>query len=290
MTRERTLDDVFPLQPFGNGAGFSGFGLRDPKLHAAIDPFLSVDHFRMSAPTFPPHPHAGFSAVTYLFADSQTAFINRDSLGHRLEIAPGAVHWTQAAGGVMHEEYPRDPGKQAHGLQIFVNLAASQKHAKPSVKHAAATDIPSFDLAGARATVPFGNYLGHASSLQPDSHATLVDIELTAGMPVRLPLPARNNGFLLVIEGDLTAAAATSREVLSPSVGGGISALTEDGFLTVTGGPGLTRLALFLGMPLREPIVTGGPFIMNTAEEITQAKRDFAAGRMGHLAPRTNIG
>lgn len=67
MTRERTLNDVFPFQAYGNGAVFSGFGLRDPKLHVAIDPFLSVDYFRMSAPTFPPHPHAGFSAVTYLF-------------------------------------------------------------------------------------------------------------------------------------------------------------------------------------------------------------------------------
>jgi len=51
MTRERTLDYIFPLQPFGNGAGFSGFGLRDLKLHAAIDPFLSVDDFRISTPT-----------------------------------------------------------------------------------------------------------------------------------------------------------------------------------------------------------------------------------------------
>jgi redox-sensitive bicupin YhaK (pirin superfamily) len=149
MDRERTLDKVFPLHPFSNGAGFSGFGLRDPGLHAAIDPFLSVDHFRMSAPTFPPHPHAGFSAVTYLFSDSETGFINRDSLGHRLEISPGAVHWTQAAAGVMHEEYPREPGKQAHGFQIFVNLAASQKHAAPSVKHAGAPDMPTLELDGA---------------------------------------------------------------------------------------------------------------------------------------------
>jgi redox-sensitive bicupin YhaK (pirin superfamily) len=285
MTRERTLDDVFSLQPFDNGRGFSGFGLRDPKLHVVMDPFLSVDHFRMSAPTFPPHPHAGFSAVTYLFADSETSFINRDSLGHVLDILPGAVHWTQAAGGVMHEEYPRDPGKQAHGLQIFVNLAAPQKHAAPSVKHAAATDIPAFDLAGASATVPFGSYLGHASSLQPDSHATLVDIELTAGASVRLPLPARANAFLLVIEGELTAATATSTVVLSPSVAGSIGALAEDGLLTVMSGPVTTRVALFLGTPLHEPIVMGGPFVMNTDQEITQAKRDFAAGRMGRLAP-----
>jgi redox-sensitive bicupin YhaK (pirin superfamily) len=73
--------------------------------------------------------------------------------------------------------------------------------------------------------------------------------------------------------------------VLSPSVAGSIGALAEDGLLTVMSGPVTTRVALFLGTPLHEPIVMGGPFVMNTDEEITQAKRDFAAGRMGRLAP-----
>lgn len=31
----------------------------DGEVGTAVDPFLSLDHFRRSLPTFPPHPHAG---------------------------------------------------------------------------------------------------------------------------------------------------------------------------------------------------------------------------------------
>jgi len=78
----------------------------------------------MRAPIFPPHPHTGFSAVTYMFEDSAGSFQNRDSLGDRALIHPGDLHWTQAGSGLMYEEVPSLPGTLCHGAQIFVNLAA----------------------------------------------------------------------------------------------------------------------------------------------------------------------
>ncbi len=51
--------------------GDSGAWMLHPPDAHALDPVISVDHFRMSQPTFAPHPHAGFSAVTYLFEDSE---------------------------------------------------------------------------------------------------------------------------------------------------------------------------------------------------------------------------
>jgi redox-sensitive bicupin YhaK (pirin superfamily) len=34
-----------------------------------LDPVIGIDQFSMRGPVFVPHPHAGFSAVTYLFED-----------------------------------------------------------------------------------------------------------------------------------------------------------------------------------------------------------------------------
>lgn len=38
------------------------------------------------------------------------------------------------------------------------------------------------------------------------------------------------------------------------------------------------------GMPLNEPIVRHGPFVMNTEDEIRQAIVDYRAGKMGRIA------
>jgi redox-sensitive bicupin YhaK (pirin superfamily) len=85
---------------------------------------MMFDHYRMSGPTFAPHPHAGLSAVTYVFEDSAGAIHNRDSLGHDLDVQPGEILWTQAGSGVVHDEYPAKHDASVHGLQLFVNLTA----------------------------------------------------------------------------------------------------------------------------------------------------------------------
>jgi redox-sensitive bicupin YhaK (pirin superfamily) len=40
------------------------------------------------------------------------------------------------------------------------------------------------------------------------------------------------------------------------------------------------RVLFFAGRPLREPVVFGGPFVMNTHEQIEEAFADFQAGRL----------
>ncbi|NJO43814.1 MAG: pirin family protein, partial [Cyanobacteria bacterium RU_5_0] len=37
------------------------------------------------------------------------------------------------------------------------------------------------------------------------------------------------------------------------------------------------------GVPLNEPVVRYGPFVMNTEAEILQAIDDYRNGRMGHI-------
>ena len=41
---------------------------------------------------------------------------------------------------------------------------------------------------------------------------------------------------------------------------------------------------LLTGVPLREPVVQYGPFVMNTEKEIVQAIEDYQAGRLGEIA------
>jgi redox-sensitive bicupin YhaK (pirin superfamily) len=64
------MSAIARLQRTNRGSNFRAYGLHGDEAAELIDPFLGVDHAWISAPTFPPHPHAGFSAVSYLFLDS----------------------------------------------------------------------------------------------------------------------------------------------------------------------------------------------------------------------------
>src|ERR1700761_9638325 len=103
------------------GSGFTAQHFSEEMFGGGMDPLLMVDHFVMTEPTFEPHLHAGISAVTVMFEDSEGDFLNRDTLGQNTALKPGALYWLAAASGAVHEERPAR-GTHTHALQIFVNL------------------------------------------------------------------------------------------------------------------------------------------------------------------------
>jgi redox-sensitive bicupin YhaK (pirin superfamily) len=129
------MSQIAQLHSMNIGKGFKAFALRGGGAEDAMDSFLGVDHARMSEPTFATHPHAGFSAVSYLFLDAETGVKNRDSLGTRNLIRPGALHWSAAGRGVVHDEVPAETGKTVHMLQIFVNLPLVHPHDFSTLPH-----------------------------------------------------------------------------------------------------------------------------------------------------------
>lgn len=263
--------------------GFNTYGLRGIP-GASIDPFLNVDDFRMSERTFPPHPHAGFSAVTYMFEDSKGTFINRDSLGDRSLIGPGAFHWTQAASGMMHEEVPQVNGVECHGLQIFVNLRSHHKQAAPSAFHLEATDVPVITFSnGSRSRVLAGGTMGITSPLNRLlTPALLLDVQITAGARLRVPIQRGWNCFAMAIAGKGAAASQASQVALDAH---DAIAFAHDGenIELVAAGEGL-HLLIGAGQPIGEPVVFGGPFVMTNQNDVLAAQKRFANGEMGRLA------
>jgi len=254
------------------GAGFQAEGWREPL--ALLDPFVMVDHFRMSEAAFAPHPHAGFSAVTYLFDDSATGMVSRDSLGGEHAIPPGALHWTLAGRGVMHDEFPAETGREAHGLQIFVNLPADQKLRGPSVMHLEAEQMPCRAGEGWRAVQVFGP----EAPLALPSSASLVLVDIDAGAGFDFVLPDGEQGFAIVIHGsghtdDLPLSVGRA---LSLPVGGATHIMADE----------TLRLACFCGRPLHEPVVRHGPFVMSDEGQVVAALQRFKSGGMGRLSPR----
>jgi redox-sensitive bicupin YhaK (pirin superfamily) len=247
-----------------------------------LDPFIMADHFRMWQPTFGPHPHAGFSAVTYLFDDAQTGFRNRDSRGQQNHIAPGDLHWTLAGAGVLHEEVPLVPGDVAHGLQLFVNLPAQAKHMPPAALHVAGEQMPRFALGDATVKLVFGQWpvaTGTVQAAQPmpaPGDATLLDVWLPADSRVSLQLSATQHALLITVEGHAQ---------LGGVAGGAWALATGAGTVLQAGTGAPARVAVLAGTPWREPLFMQGPFGMASAAEVQQAMLRYRSGEMGSLAP-----
>ncbi len=274
-----TIRQRLDVQPMKHGTSLQTFGIRGD--YSAMDPFLMVDHYYMTAPTFGPHPHAGFSAVTYMFDDAATGFSNRDSLGESAEIRAGDTHWTVAGSGVMHDEVPVETGKVAHGLQIFVNLAAKDKHIAPHSIHILREDMPRITQAGgAKVKVGFGAYADGVSAYAPvkplPSDASLLDVAIATGATFDYPIVDGLNAFALLISGAVLIGGETVSEGQAVAFGRGGGALK----ISATAD---SQIVIFIGKPFDEPVVRHGPFAMSNQADIHRAIADYQGGRMGQL-------
>ncbi len=246
-----------------------------------VDPIIGIDHFQIRAPQFAPHPHAGFSAVTYLFEDGEGEFINRDSLGDRVVVRPGAVIWTVTGRGVLHEEYPAVRGELSHGLQIFVNLPAAEKLQAPHLMFVDGPDVPVRELAGVRVRVVAGAWGDVAAKLTAPGGVTLLDAKLEPGAALDAEFPVDQRVLAYVIKGEV-AAGVDERRLGAM----GAACFSEgDGAVRIRAVNAGAQVVFLGGRPLREPVVAHGPFVMNTERQIAEAFARFRAGGMGTLAP-----
>lgn len=272
------MNTLVPLQPMRHGSQFRAFGLHAGEL---TNPFLGIDHAWMSGPTFPPHPHAGFSAVSYLFADSQTWINNRDSLGGRQQILPGGLHWTAAGRGVVHEENPAEPGKTVHMLQIFVNLPREKQGDAPFVLTLEPQDVPVVTLPGATVRVPLGAFGGQRSPLTPPTEVVLLDIALEPGAELIVPVPAGQTAFVLPVSGHLLV-----NGQLAGSEGAPVPVMTaepEAHVIRLQATQGVAQVALFGGTPLDQPVHWQGPMALASPEALVNAINAYRRGDFGRL-------
>lgn len=275
------MSEIAQLQRMNIGSGFRAYSLRGGGMAEPIDPFLGVDHAWMSAATFQPHPHAGFSAVSYLFLDSETGIDNRDSLGSRNRIQPGGLHWTAAGRGVVHDEVPAVAGKTVHMLQIFVNLAVDRQATEPFALSIEPQDVPVVHLPGAKIRVPLGSFGDARSPLHPPTEVVLLDMSLDDGAELSVPVLAGYSTFVmpifgtLAIDGQSFDAAEPRLPVFAPQ-----AAAHE---ITLRARQGNAKAVLFSGLPLRQPVHWQGSLALASVEALAASIAAYQRGAFGSL-------
>ncbi len=251
-------------------------------------PFLLLDY--AGPHDFPPsntrrgvgeHPHRGFETVTLAY---QGQVDHRDSAGHAGSIKPGDVQWMTAASGVVHEEfhgldYARQGGT-FEMVQLWVNLPAAHKMDKPRYQALPKESIPVVELANSGTLrVIAGEAFGKQGPAQTFTPINLWDLTLETGGEAKLTLPQQSNTLLLVRSGVLrvndTDSVAAAELAHFEHSGTEIHLASDEG----------AEALLLNGQPIDEPVVSQGPFVMNSDEEIRQAIRDYENGQMGRLDP-----
>jgi redox-sensitive bicupin YhaK (pirin superfamily) len=257
---------VFTPSLMRHGDAFSARQYPRQAFGDLIDPVLNIDWFEMGGPTFPPHPHAGFSAVTYVFADSPNGFVNYDSLGTVEDIKPGGLHWTRASRGIMHEENPVEGAGPARGLQIFVNLPAANQADPAAAFLVPAGKVTTHSGDGWQSRVACdGTTLGDAADALP-SPVRVEEIALGPGANRMVDVPEGWGGILIALKGGFMAGETGLAE--TQAIG---FAAVSDGSFTVAASEDRARIAIIAGAQLKQPIFAHGPLMLASREALDRA-------------------
>jgi len=273
----------------------AGFLVRRPFPTAGLsefDPFLLLDEMGPmdlgpgEAKGAPDHPHRGFETVTYMLSGEME---HKDSRGHAGRLTPGDVQWMTAGAGVVHSEMPSAEfartGGRMHGFQLWVNLPQREKTMKPRYAERSGAQIPKATSADGRVTVNViaGEALGQQAVIETRIPIIYLHYQFKPGGSVMQAVPGAYNAFAYVVDGEGLFGAERER-----GVDGQMVLFAQDGdeirIENAADAKTMLEVLILAGLPLNEPVVRYGPFVMNTPEEIRQAIQDYRLGRMGEIS------
>ncbi len=266
---------------------------------AELDPFVHMD--QMGEVEYAPgepkgtawHPHRGFETVTYMIDGT---FQHQDSIGGGGLITNGSTQWMTAGSGILHIERPPEQliasGGLFHGIQLWVNLPASDKWIDPRYQGIEADNVLLLTSpdGGTLIRVIAGDVAGHEGPGATHTPISLVHATLEPGAEVVLPWPHEFNALVYVLSG--SGSVGTEARPLRTgqlAVFGSGDALSIRADTTQESRHPALDVLILGGRPIGEPVYAHGPFVMNNRSEIIQAFEDFEAGKLGTV-PAEHIG
>jgi hypothetical protein len=266
---------------------FAGIDMADLDPFVHMDQMGEVDYGPGEPKGTPWHPHRGFETVTYMIDGT---FLHQDSIGGGGVIQNGATQWMTAGSGILHIERPPDAlidsGGLFHGIQLWVNLPAKLKMTNPRYQDIEAESVSLLTNESGDAIIrviagSLGGIDGPGSTHTP---IAISHVSLLPGAQLSLPWNPAYNALTYVLAGQGTVGLDRS------AIAEGQMAVHVDGdFLVLAANESQDsrtqafEVLILGGEPIREPVATYGPFVMNTRAELQQAFEDYEAGRLGQI-------
>ena len=252
---------------------------------AYFDPFLLIHHWESRLPGnqkklevgVGPHPHRGFSPVTFIYKGEVN---HNDSLGNNHTISSGGTQWMSAGKGITHSERPSEKmaknGGELEFIQFWINTLAKNKMDQPFYLPLSKEKTPTIKNEHYKIQVVCGNYAGKKGAIKHSSPLNILRIEMNESAQLSFELKASDNTLIYLLDGELNINdknCNAKNMVLFENTGFEINVKAKKD----------TRFIVLSGAPLNEPVVSYGPFVMNTKSEIITALNDSQEGKLGEL-------
>lgn len=236
------------------------------------DPILMLDSFDSTNPEdytagFPMHPHRGIETISYVYQGYMT---HRDSLGNEDTIGNGEVQWMTAGSGIMHEE-KLPAADRMLGVQLWLNLAAKDKMVPPAYHSIKNSEIKEIEIENGKIRLLAGEFKetqGYMSKYQPLDY---YDIHLNPDASVKIESDRDSSIMLFTLLGDAYVCGDCIKEKTAVK-------LTDGDYVEIKAADKKAQVLFISSKALYEPVVWGGPIVMNTKEELKKAFDDLRNG------------
>lgn len=278
----RCIQAIIPGIATSDGAGVKLRRSIGGQNQVRLDPFLMLDEFSSNDPNdyvagFPAHPHRGFETVTYML---EGHMLHEDHLGNQGHLKTGGVQWMTAGRGIIHSEMPQQVSGAMRGFQLWINLPANEKMKPAGYQDIQVEDIPQISLSnGGSVKIIAGTYENEEATVSGPIHGIttaplFMDVHLPPNTEFEQRIPKELNAFIYVYGGALEVGTPMKAVPKQAAI-----ILGEGDRLKVLAGVAGAQFIVLAALPLHEPIVQYGPFVMNTRAEIEQAIDDYQNNR-----------
>lgn len=255
-----------------DGAGVSLVRVLGGRTVLDFDPILMLDSFDSINPDeytagFPLHPHRGIETISYIYKGKM---MHKDSLGNEDTISDGEIQWMTAGSGIMHEE--RLPASDRMlGVQLWLNLPAKDKMVPPAYKSIKNSEIEEIPLENGKLRLLAGKYKEKEGYLSKYLPLDYYDIHLDANSSTIIETEAERSIMLFTLSGNAIVGGELVKEKTAIK-------LTKGTSVKISSTDDKAQVLFVSSLELDEPVVWGGPIVMNTKEQLNQAFADLDNG------------
>ncbi|QEH42642.1 pirin family protein [Chitinophaga sp. XS-30] len=249
------------------------------------NPFIVLHHIGPetipagSAMRIHPHPHRGFSPVSFFI---QGAGYHMDNAGHSGTIEAGGIQWMFAGKGLLHSEGPTkeilEKGGVQEMIQIWVNVPKAHKWDEPYYQSASKEQLPRvLEQDGVELRLASGEYEGKRSPMKSFTPVIAINGAIEKGKTVSITATPGYQALLYVSKGSFLVNGQETAQMHQLVV-----FEKEHDEIVITANEDSAILYLS-AEPIDEPVAAKDNFVMNTPEEVEQAMADYRNGVFGTL-------